>query len=312
MASLLIASWFVPHYVHAGGKPWFYQEEFGPAAMIACGHGYVNPDATTAPGLDAFLHLKRDALSCSDLSGVRTLPITSMQRAFRYLISTAGWTWRIQGHVAWSALTPLYALFYGITHASFGVAEVIGRGFDTFSDMIKSGDFDRFLVRPRSTTLQVAGRDFDGRIGRLIQAVVVLCWSLHALPIAWSAAKVAVVLDMAFGAICLFYGLFVLQATLSFWTVEGLEIMNAVTYGGTETAQYPLTIYRPWFRSIFTFLIPLACVNYLPAGLLFGRTHAALSTAPLLALCPIAGVLFLGFSLLCWRAGVRHYCSTGS
>ena len=115
MASMLIASWFVPHYVHAGGKPWFYQEEFGPAAMIACGHGYVNPDATTAPGLDAFLHLKRDALSCSDLSGVRTLPVTSMQRAFRYLISTAGWTWRIQGHVAWSALTPLYALFYGIT-----------------------------------------------------------------------------------------------------------------------------------------------------------------------------------------------------
>ena len=203
-------------------------------------------------------------------------------------------------------------LFYGITHGSFGVAEIVGRGFDTFSDMIKSGDFDRFLVRPRSTTLQVAGREFDGRIGRLIQALVVLCWSLHALPIAWSAAKIAVVLAMAFGAICLFYGLFVLQATLSFWTVEGLEIMNAVTYGGTETAQYPLTIYRPWFRSIFTFLIPLACVNYLPAGLLFGRTHAALSTAPLLALCPVAGVLFLGFSLLCWRAGVRHYCSTGS
>ena len=207
---------------------------------------------------------------------------------------------------------PEIALFYGITHGSFAVAEIIGRGFDTFSDMIKSGDFDRFLVRPRSTTLQVAGREFDGRAGRLAQSLAVFCWSLHALPIAWSFPKIAILGAMFIGAICLFYGLFVLQATMSFWTVEGLEIMNAVTYGGTETAQYPLTIYRPWFRSIFTFIVPLACVNYLPAGLLFGRTPAALSTAPLLGLCPIAGVLFLGFSLLCWNVGVRHYCSTGS
>ena len=38
-----------------------------------------------------------------------------MQRAFRYLISTVGWTWRLEGQVAWRALTPLYALLYGIT-----------------------------------------------------------------------------------------------------------------------------------------------------------------------------------------------------
>src|SRR5437763_10338853 len=37
------------------------------------------------------------------------------------------------------------ALFYGVTHGSFAIAEIMGRGFDTFSDMVKSGDFDRFL-----------------------------------------------------------------------------------------------------------------------------------------------------------------------
>jgi ABC-2 type transport system permease protein len=207
---------------------------------------------------------------------------------------------------------PEIALFYGVTHGAFGVAEIIGRGFDTFSDMVKSGDFDRFLVRPRSTTLQVAGREFDGRIGRLVQSLAVFCWGLSALHVAWSVPKALVVVAMFLGAVCIFYGLFVLQAALSFWTVDGLEIMNAVTYGGTETGQYPLTIYRPWFRSIFTFVIPLACVNYLPAGLVFGRTATPYVSAPLLALCPAAGLLFLGFTLLCWRIGVRHYCSTGS
>ncbi len=206
---------------------------------------------------------------------------------------------------------PEIALFYGVAHGSFAVAEIVGRGFDTFSDMVKSGDFDRFLVRPRSTALQVAGREFDGRIGRLLQSLAVFCWGLHALPVAWTPAKAALLAAMFTGSACLFYGLFVIQAAIAFWTVEGLEIMNAVTYGGTETAQYPLTIYRPWFRSFFTFVIPLACVNYLPAGLLLGKAHATIA-APVLALCPAAGVLFLGFSLLCWRAGVRRYTSTGS
>ena len=44
IASLTIASWFVPHFVKSGGKPWFYQEEFGPAVMWRAA-GYVNPDA---------------------------------------------------------------------------------------------------------------------------------------------------------------------------------------------------------------------------------------------------------------------------
>ena len=115
VASVIIASWYVPHFVKSGGKPWFYQEELGPAVMMACGHGYVNPDTATVPGLDAFLHRTRDAFSCSDLGVVKTLPIRSMQRAFRYLMSTVAWTWRLEGRVAWSALTPLYALLYGIT-----------------------------------------------------------------------------------------------------------------------------------------------------------------------------------------------------
>ncbi|XXX55556.1 ABC-2 family transporter protein [Sorangium sp. So ce124] len=59
----------------------------------------------------------------------------------------------------------------------------------------------------------------------------------------------------------MFYGLLVLQATLCFWTVESLEIMNAWTYGGTEAAQYPLTLYRDWFRRFFTFVVPLASVS---------------------------------------------------
>ena len=115
VAAFAVASWYVPQFVAAGGKPWFYQQEFGPAVMEACGLGYVNPGDTAPPALTAFLDRKSDEVSCGDLQAVAARPLTSMQRAFRYLMMTVGETWRLRGHVAWSALTPLYGFLYGVT-----------------------------------------------------------------------------------------------------------------------------------------------------------------------------------------------------
>ena len=115
VASVAIAAWYVPRFSISGGKPWFYQYQFGPAVMTACGHGYINPPTGAVPALDGFLRQTRDSISCSEVSGAPAAPLTSMQRAFRYLIATVGWTWRLEGRVAWSALTPLYAALYGVT-----------------------------------------------------------------------------------------------------------------------------------------------------------------------------------------------------
>ena len=110
-----VAVWYVPQFVASGGKPWFYQQEFGAAAMQACGLGYVNPDPAATPALSAFLDLATDEVSCAELQSVPTRPLTGMQRAFRYLMLTVGTTWRLQGRVAWSELLPLYGLLYGST-----------------------------------------------------------------------------------------------------------------------------------------------------------------------------------------------------
>ncbi|HZP80511.1 MAG TPA: ABC-2 family transporter protein, partial [Chthonomonadaceae bacterium] len=165
----------------------------------------------------------------------------------------------------------------------------------------------------RSTAFQVAAQELQlMRVGRLLQGGVVLGWAVCALGLAGSPAKLALILATIGGGACLFYGLLVLQATLSFWTIESLEIVNILTYGGTETAQFPLTIYRPWFRRFFTFVVPLACMNYLPAGALLGRPDLAGLLPFVQWAAPALGLLFLLVSLQAWKLGVRHYRSTGS
>src|SRR4051794_16066988 len=125
------------------------------------------------------------------------------------------------------------ALLYGCVNVAFALADAFARGFDSFPSLVKSGEFDRLLLRPRGTALQVAAQEVVlMRAGRLLQGGLVLGWAAGAVGIAWSPAKVALLSAAVLGAACLFYGLFVLQATFAFWTVETLELMNTVTYGG--------------------------------------------------------------------------------
>jgi ABC-2 type transport system permease protein len=203
---------------------------------------------------------------------------------------------------------PEIALLYGMASTSFALAESVAFGFDDFARLVVSGDFDRLLLRPRSTALQVAAQDVRVlRIGRLLQGLVVLGWGLWALPISWTLPRALLLGAAVLGGACTFAGLFVAQATLTFFTTQGLEIVNTVTYGGVETAQFPLPIYDRWFSRFFTYVIPLASMNFLPAMVVLGR-----STSLAGWLSPLVGPVFFVLSLRLFSCGVRHYRSIGA
>jgi ABC-2 type transport system permease protein len=205
------------------------------------------------------------------------------------------------------------SLFYGMINIAFSISEAAVHGFDTFPSMVKNGGFDRFLVRPRSTAVQVASREFQlVRVGRLAMGLVVLTIGAASLGQSWTLERLVIVLGAIAGGAFLFSGLAVLQATAAFWTTEGLEIAYTVTAGGVETARYPLALYRPWFRRFFTWVVPLAAVSYYPAMAILSRPDPLGSPPWFQKLAPLIGVAFFVISLQVWKIGVRHYRSTGS
>jgi ABC-2 type transport system permease protein len=208
---------------------------------------------------------------------------------------------------------PEIALFYGMISIAWALCDAFARGFDAFAQMIKAGDFDRILLRPRSTVLQLLAQDLTlRRAGRLAQGLAVLGYASTAGTIEWTLGRAALLVASIACGMCAFLGILVLQAASAFWTVEGLEVWNAFTYGGVTMSQYPLAIYRSWFRGLFTYVIPLACVNYLPGMAILGRADPLGTPAYVGWIAPLAGPLFLILCLQAWRIGVRHYRSTGS
>ena len=202
------------------------------------------------------------------------------------------------------------ALLYGVIHLAFAISECFARGFDTFSSLVVSGQFDRLLVRPRGTVVQVLGTKMEfSRVGRMLQGMVILGWALSRLETVWTPVKAATVLFMVAGAVCIFFGIYLLTAALCFWTIQGLEVGNVFKDGGREMAQYPLNIYEHWVVKFFTFVIPFGAVSYLPLLSILGRAEGP---DWLYMLMPLAGALFVLPCLLVWRLGVRHYRSAGS
>ena len=61
-------------------------------------------------------------------------------------------------------------LCFSIFLLEFSMAEMVARGFDSFSSMVRTGSFDQILVRPRNEVVQVLGSKFElTRLGRMLQ-----------------------------------------------------------------------------------------------------------------------------------------------
>ena len=208
---------------------------------------------------------------------------------------------------------PEVAVLYGLVMLGFSTAEMVGRGFDTFSSQVRGGEFDRLLLRPRHTVLQVAGAQFAfARLGRWLQAAAILTWGLAVAAIPWTPARVVLLVETAAGVTVLFLGVFVATAALTFWTVQSLELFAIVTNGSVDAGSYPVTVYRRFLRRFLFYVVPVGTVTYFPVAALLGRADP-LGTPPWFGwAAPAAAPLFLVAALLLWRLGVRHYSSTGS
>ena len=202
---------------------------------------------------------------------------------------------------------PEILLGYGVIITGFALAECFARGFDAFAKILRQAQFDRLLVRPRSIVFQVICQDLRlASITNLLQGIVMIIYGVLAGEIFWTPVKILVLISMAACAGLLFFGLFLAYAALCFVTLEGLEVMNILTYGIREYSKYPFHIYGKGILLFLTCVVPMALVQYWPMLYLMDRGPGWYGVLPLISL------LFLLPCYGLWRLGLRHYTSTGS
>ena len=205
------------------------------------------------------------------------------------------------------------AFLYGMVCAAFGVMDLVFSGFDPegFGLEVRRGTFDRLLLRPADITLQVLGSKFLlRRLGRIAQGAAIFAVAVPRVE--WTLLKV-VYLPFVFVSIVLFFGaLFMIGSTITFWTIESIEAMNILTYGGTEMMSYPMHIYGQDLRRFFTYIVPAAFMNYTPALYFLDLPDPLGLPIYTRYLAPLAGAGMMAVATAFWHYGIRHYASTGS
>lgn len=205
------------------------------------------------------------------------------------------------------------ALLYAISAMSFALTDLAIGHLDLLPRMIREGDLDLVLVRPLGSLFQVIASDFAlRRLGKFLQGFVVLVVAVSQLELDWTPARLGMlVLGVVAGA-AIFAGVWIGLATIAFWLVDSMEVVNAFTYGGNFLAQYPVNIFGPWLRRLILFVVPVSFVSYFPTLYVLdkedplGLPQALQFVSPLVAVatCLAAGLL--------WRNAVRHYRSVGA
>lgn len=207
------------------------------------------------------------------------------------------------------------AFLWGLVETGFGLMDMIFSGFDpaNFGRRVRQGTFDELLLRPVSVTVQVFGDQFViRRLGRILQGLLILGFALSIGDIQWTPGKLLYLPLVLTGLVLYFGGLFMVGATITFWTVESIEAINVFTYGGSEMLAYPMHIYPDILRRTFTYILPAALLNYYPALYFLDLPDPLGLPAWIRFLSPLAGALIFAAALGFWRFGIRHYHSTGS
>ncbi|MEK7278680.1 MAG: ABC-2 family transporter protein [Chloroflexota bacterium] len=172
---------------------------------------------------------------------------------------------------------------------------------------VRSGDFDRFLVRPIDPLFHLLADRFchDG-IGNFLVGAALVVKSSAALGIAWTPYRLSYLALAVLSGGAIFIALNLIAATSAFWIIESIPVTQII-FNTHEFAKYPLTIYHRSIGLLMTWLIPYGFASFYPANYLLGRDVGLLAwIGPAMALA----LLFLSYRV--WLIGLRHYSGTGS
>jgi ABC-2 type transport system permease protein len=203
------------------------------------------------------------------------------------------------------------ALLYGASGIGIGIGDLLIGSVEQVGVHVRTGTLDAMLTRPVPLLVQICADKFAiRRLGRITQAVAVFAYG--AWWVDWTIPKVALTVVMLLSACAIFFALFVTFSCIQFWTLDSTEFANAFTYGGNTMTQYPMTIFPRELLKGLTFVVPVAFVNWYPCLYLLDRPDPFGMPSWFAVLSPVVAAVTLLLAGLVWRAGVRHYTSTGS
>jgi ABC-2 type transport system permease protein len=199
-------------------------------------------------------------------------------------------------------------LIYGLVTLSKSINHMFADNLWTIGRVyIRSGGFDRFLVRPIDPLFHLLADRFchDG-IGNFIVGAVLVARSSAVLGILWTPLNLLYLVVAVISGGFIFIALNLLTCVSAFWIMDSVPVTRLV-YDNHLFVQFPLSIYPKAIGIFLTWLIPYGFTSFYPSNYLLGR-----DIGPLAFLSPVIATFLMFIAYRFWLFGLRHYSGTGS
>ncbi len=202
--------------------------------------------------------------------------------------------------------------FFGMMSVTFYLTEFLGRGVTgNFPSLVRSGQLDTLLLRPRGVLTQVLCSAIDPRrIACIAVGAAALIMGSRMSAVQWTILKVLAFGESVLLGTLLVLGLFLIEAVFCIHSVKSVELVNAVTYGGRSTCQYPIDIFPRPLRMLFTVAAPFALTLHVPAAYILGKPLYGWP-AWTAFVTPLAGAAVFLILYAVFQKAMRFYRSTG-
>lgn len=171
-----------------------------------------------------------------------------------------------------------------------------------------SGDFIKYSFRPLNIMFYYISETFDVKgIGQFICGIIILVYSWGKLGIPCSLFMVFRCFAGILTASVIMMAILIIAAASCFWTINSSFVM-IFAYRLRDYARYPVTIYKPFFKVLFTFIIPLGFATYYPSLFILEYNDVPLLTI----ISPLISILWLFIGYKLWMYGAKKYVGTGS
>lgn len=204
---------------------------------------------------------------------------------------------------------------YSFLFISYSLFVFVFAGIRDFDEMVRSGELDRFLLRPLGLMYQViASRaDFSATLGHGAVGVILLVKTAGSVGMEWNLRNIVIYIIVILGGTIIQASLFMVSSCFSFWTINTINMRNLIFFNARRFAAYPLSFYPGTIRYLLIFLLPFAFVNYFPCLYFLDKPEvSSLLSGVLPYLTPVVGVIIFCIVYTFWKFGLKHYSSVGN
>lgn len=203
---------------------------------------------------------------------------------------------------------------YSLLFLTYGLLIIFFTGLRDFEHYIHTGNFDRFLLRPRGILFQIitSNSDWFAAIGHGGLGIVLFLYTANQVGIKWNAVTILYYILTVIGGVLIQGALFLFFATLQIYLIQAETIKDVFYWNLRKFAGYPISIFHKLIQGLLIYVIPFAFVNYFPAQYLLRKEDMQAYPDAYMYMAPVIGIFMYLLAYGFWRISIKFYKSTGN